>query len=422
MPLHRAALAVAAMLLGATSSAHAAEFLSLDDAFRRVVDSHPELTVLAFSEAALRAERDRAAQRPAFELAAEAENFAGTGEAAGVDGLEATLSLASVLERGGKRDARIAVADRQIDALALQREAKRLDLLAEVARRYLDASASAALLAVVDADIRQRKLVVAAANERVAAGGAHVSVRLQAEAALAKAEGSEQRARSALAFARLRLAALWGGRNASFDVDGAGSLALPESGPIAARLDAIARSPEIRRFASEARLREARLQLATSTRSADLPWEVGVRRLQADDDWALMARISIPLGGDARAAPAIRAAEAELAALDFEREGTERALEATLLEASSRMDAAVLQARHIDAVLLPKLEVASTAMAKAYRAGASSYLDWAQVQSEIVAAQRERIEAGVAAQRALIELQRLTGQSFGHSLDNEELP
>ena len=136
-----------------------------------------------------------------------------------------------------------------------------------------------------------------------------------------------------------------------------------------------------------------------------------------------MARISIPLGGDARAAPAIRAAEAELAALDFERVGTERALEATLLEASSRMDAAVLQARHIDAVLLPKLgDSASTAMAKAYRAGASSYLDWAQVQSEIVAAQRERIESGVAAQRALIELQRLTGQSFGHSLDNEELP
>ena len=173
--------------------------------------------MLAFSEAALRADRDRAAQRPAFELAAEAENFAGTGTAAGVDGLEATLSLASVLERGGKRDARIAVADRQIDALALQREAKRLDLLAEVARRYLDASASAALLAVADADIRQRRLVVAAANERVAAGGAHVSVRLQAEAALAKAEGSEQRARSALAFARLRLAALWGERNASFE-------------------------------------------------------------------------------------------------------------------------------------------------------------------------------------------------------------
>ena len=47
---------------------------------------------------------------------------------------------------------------------------------------------------------------------------------------------------------------------------------------------------------------------------------------------------------------------------------------------------------------------------RAYRAGAISYLEWAQLQSERTAARRQQLEVALDAQRALIELQRLTGQ------------
>ena len=43
----------------------------------------------------------------------------GTGPASGLDGAEITLSLASVLERGGKLDARRTLAQSRIDALAI---------------------------------------------------------------------------------------------------------------------------------------------------------------------------------------------------------------------------------------------------------------------------------------------------------------
>ena len=58
-------------------------------------------------------------------------------------------------------------------------------------------------------------------------------------------------------------------------------------------------TPELRRFASEARLREARVQLARSARQADIDWQVGVRRLQAGSDWALVGSVSMPLGSAA---------------------------------------------------------------------------------------------------------------------------
>src|SRR5690606_42105786 len=55
----------------------------------------------------------------------------------GFDAAELTVTLAGVLERGGKLDARRAVAQANLDSLAPQRETVRLDLMAEVARRYL---------------------------------------------------------------------------------------------------------------------------------------------------------------------------------------------------------------------------------------------------------------------------------------------
>jgi cobalt-zinc-cadmium efflux system outer membrane protein len=171
-------------------------------------------------------------------------------------------------------------------------------------------------------------------------------------------------------------------------------------------------TPELQRFAHTKRLREARLQLARSSRIVDIDWQVGLRRLQTDDDWALVGSVSIPFGSARRAAPGIQAAEAELAAVEFEREAQQRVLGATLVEAWSQLDLATAHARQITDSLLPALQAAAEAAARSYRAGASSYLEWAQSQSDLIAARRERLDAALTAHRALIELQRLTGQSF----------
>src|SRR5690606_28631200 len=114
---------------------HAADPLTLDDAFLRVADTHPDLRLFGARHEALKAELDRSSLRPALVAGAEVENVLGTGPASGLDGAEITLSLASVLERGGKLDARRTLAQSRIDALAIGREARRLDLLAEVDRK-----------------------------------------------------------------------------------------------------------------------------------------------------------------------------------------------------------------------------------------------------------------------------------------------
>jgi cobalt-zinc-cadmium efflux system outer membrane protein len=412
MRLRLAAIAVLSFASCGPAQAQTRNVLTLDDAFTRVAESHPDLRLMRSRGDVLNAERDRAALRPALVAGASIENAFGTGEAGDLRQAEFTLSLASVLERGGKLDARRTLAQTRIDALAVERETRRLDLLAEVARRYLAIIAAQRQGEIAQLDIGQRQRSVTGARQRLQAGASPESVVLTAQAALARAELDRARAEQRLLAARQHLAALWGERDPAFEVAAADPLALPAIADFSALAGLLERTPELAQFASERRIREARLQLARSESSADLDWQVGARRLQVSDDFALVGSVSMPLGADRRAEPVIRAAEAELAAVEIEREAKGLSLYSTLVEAHGRYRVAQLEVAALQADVLPKLAKAESAAGRAYRAGAISYLEWAQLQSERTTARKQQLEAALDAQRALIEIQRLTGEAF----------
>jgi cobalt-zinc-cadmium efflux system outer membrane protein len=400
-------------LLGVLLSAPALALpLTLDEAFARVGAAHPELLWFDARANVLTAERERAGQRPPLTIGADIENALGTGENTGFDSAEMTLTLASVLERGGKLDARRTLAQSRIDSLAIQRETRRLDLLAETARRYLAVVAAerARVLALLDVEQRQRP--VAAALQRLKAGASPESVLLTAQAALARAELGRDRATQQAAAALQNLAAMWGERAPTFDVVAADPLVLPKVATLDALTLELERTPELAQFADERRIGEARLQLARSAAKPDLEWHVGVRRLQVTDDLAMVGGVVMPLGSRTRAEPEIRAAQAELAALSVEREVKGLSLYSTLVEAHGRYIVAQTEVDRLRDDVLPKLLQAEQAAERAYRAGAISYLEWAMLQSEQTAARQQQLDVALDAQRALIEIQRLTGQAF----------
>lgn len=386
--------------------------LSLDAAFARVAQAHPELRLLGPQTEILIAEQERAELRPAWVGGASVENALGTGAARGFDQAELTLSLASVLERGGKLDARRALAQTRIDALAVEREVRRLDLLAEVARRYLVIVAAEHEQEIAQIDIAQRQRTVAGAQHRLQAGASPQSVVFAAQASLARAELDRARAHQKVIAARQHLGALWGERDPQFDVATIDPLLLPQIASFSDLAELVERTPELTQFVGERRIREARLQLARTQATTDLDWQVGVRRLQETDDMALVGSISMPLGARGRAQPDIRAADAELASLEIEREAKGLSLYSTLADAHGRYQVAQLEVRRLQSDVLPLLAKAEAAAEHAYRAGAISYLEWAQLQSERTNTRKQQLDAAVEAQRALIEIQRLTGQAF----------
>lgn len=411
MRMKFAALAVWFVVGIVAAPTQAADRLTLNDAFVRVAQNHPNLRLVNASAAILAAEREQATQRPPWTLGAEIENALGTGDASGMGGAELTLSLASALELGGKLDARRTLAQSRIDALAVQRETQRLDLLAETARRYLAVVEAERAGDIARRDVEQRQRTVAAARQRLSAGASPESVVLTAQAALARAELALARAQQQAAAAKQHLAALWGERKPDFDVTGS-PLALPQIASLRVLSDELAHSPELMAFADEQRIGEARLQLARSQAAPDLQWQVGVRRLQETGDAALVAGLSMPLGSRSRAQPQIHAAEAELEALSIGREAKDLSLYSTLVEAHGRYTVAQAEVQRLQDDVLPKLAQAEHAAERAYRAGAISYLEWAQLQSEQTVTRQQQLDVALQAQLALIEIQRLTGQSL----------
>jgi len=394
------------------ASAQEPRVLTLDAAFARTLERHPEFARFNHLREVARAAVEADGQRPPMRLEFELENAPRSDQDSSFDTAEATLSLASVIELGGKRDARVAVAEAQVSALGLREEQRRADLLAEVARRYLDFVAAQRMADLAATEVSQRQAVVDAIVTRVRAGATPESVRLAAEAALARATLQRDRLRGQTQAAALRLAVLWNSREPDFDRGAGDPLSVPATPSLASLRELLESSPELRRFADDSRVQEARVQLSRAAGSMDIDWRAGVRRLEEDGSWAAVLGVSIPLGSGSRAGPGVRAAQAELAALSLEREAEELSLEATLVDAHTRLSGATLAVVAARDVLLPKFEHAERASERAFRAGALTYLEWAQVRSDVMSVRSEQLLAAVEAHRALIEIQRLTGSPF----------
>ena len=418
MWMRLAALAVFAFVPGAHAQGTAPAAtsppvaLTLDDALTRVAQYHPELRLVDAQRPVWEARRDAAGLRPPLTLGVDLENALGTGGNRGFKAAELTVTLAGVLERGGKLDARRAVAQANIDSLAPQRETARLDLMAEVARRYLAVTDARQQLSIAQTDIEQRRRAVAAARLRLQAGASPESVLFTAQAMLAQAELDRDRARQMDQSARMALSALWKQRDPGFDVVTGDPMQLPALQDFAVLADELQRTPELAVLAGERRIRQAQVQLARTAARPDFNWQVGLRNSRDSRDNAFVAGFSLPLGSVARATPEIRAAEAELALNSVERDARALQLYATLAEAHGRYLTSRLEVARMASDVLPQLKRAENAAEKAWRAGAISYMEWAQLQAMRIDARQRQREAAIAAQTALIEIQRLTGQGM----------
>ena len=134
--LKRAALMVSAVLLGASSAN--AQTLTLEDAVAKAVAATPLVRAGEAGIAAARAGRRQADVRPNPSVTVEGENLIGTGRYSILGQAEITATYSQPLERGGKRSARVALAEREITVAETSARVARLELAAAVERAFLD--------------------------------------------------------------------------------------------------------------------------------------------------------------------------------------------------------------------------------------------------------------------------------------------
>ncbi|MBS0422563.1 MAG: TolC family protein [Proteobacteria bacterium] len=396
--------------------------LTLAQAIGTALARNPDLTASAYELKAADARIVQARLRPNPEVSVQLDNIGISGEARGTDVLASTLSLSQVIEMGGKRALRTEVANYDRDAVGVERQAQQLDVLAEVARRFIAvvAAQERRVFAQSARELAQRTLD--AISARLQAARSPEAERSRAGIALTRMQIEEQQADSELRSARSALAALWGSQAPRFTQARADLFALDPVEPFEALVSKLERSPDFVRFASEARLRDAELRLAQAQAHPNITLAVGVGRFEETRNTGVSVGFSMPLPLFDRNQGAIREAQVRRVQTDAQKEAAFLRVRATLFSLYQELLASRKRLETLRTQAVPQAQRALEQTQSGYERGRFSYLELATAQEELLQLRATVIEAAAAYHQVLAEIERLTNEAVATAAPSQELP
>lgn len=391
--------------------------LSLEEAIGRALNAAPEAEANAARLDALRAAQRQAGVRPNPTLDVVAENVVGTGPYRFVDGVEVTASYAQTIERGGRRQARVALAGRDIEVAEAEALVQRLDIARRVHTAFVEALTAEAMVGVATERLRLARELRDEISRRVRAARDPLFAGTRAEARVSEAEVDLELAEHARDAAMTRLAGLWGGnaRGLTISIDEFFMLDRPE--PVIS--DAI--SPiDLAVYESRVRRAEAAVRLEQSRRVQDPTIRGGARYLNGTGDVALVGGISIPLARHDTNRGNIERADAERRRAEADIEVARVTRMRELMVARER----VTQARHEAQALLQQvfpLAMRTLAQVRAgFARGGFRHADIDDAATRLNSVRERMVRAASAYHQARIEVDRLTGR-FAQRLPLEEV-
>jgi outer membrane protein, heavy metal efflux system len=390
--------------------------LTLRDALALALTENPELAPFAWQERASEARILQAGLRHNPELGLQVEDILGTGNFSGAQEAQITLQLSQVIELGGKRAARTEVASQSRGITKSEYELKRVEVLGDVTQRFIQVVANQHAL---DLALTNRVLAEDAlrtVQERVMAGKGSALEERKAQVALARGEVLVEGAKHELNTARKKLVASWRSTQPVFEKAEADLFARKPVSPFEGLVNRISKSPEIARWASEKKLREAEIKLADARRIPNVTVGGGIRRLEGPGEQAFVLGLSMPLQLFDRNQGGAAEARALLGRTEAEQKAAEVRLGIVLLGLYEEMVHDVHVMEGLQKEILPKAEDALAISRDGFAQGRFSYLEVLDAQRTIFDVKQEYIQTATSYHQFLVELERLIGQP----LDGDE--
>lgn len=382
--------------------AASAEPVSLDEAVRRAIAASPAIQAQEAGVRSARAGRSQADVRPNPVLSVEAENIAGTGAYDVYRQAETTVTYAQTIERGGKRDARIAYAERDIGVAEASARLARLDLAEAVQRAFIDLQIAEEVVWLAEQRLETERTMQTEALRRVRGYKDPLFVETRAEARVAQARLALDETRSRRNAARARLASFWGGKPE--DVEVPRGIEKPDD-----HLHPLAKADGALASATVERAQAA--VVVEQTRGVqDYTVSGGVRHLRETGDVALVAGISIPLGRFDRNRGNIERAQAERQRIELLAEAARLDRLRQLASLRAEADAARMRADGIMQDVYPKAVRTLQQVREGYNRGGFRFSDVQDGADAIIEVQSQWVEAMTRYRDILSQIDRLTGR------------
>lgn len=379
-----------------------AEPLTLEQAIQRASEGAPRLQASDAAVEAARAGRVQAGVRPNPTVTVTGENLAGSGRYDVLSQSEITASYAQTLERGGKREARTVLAERDIGVASASAQIARLDLAAQVERAYYDVIIADEIAWAAEYRLRTEREMQTEALRRVRGYKDPLFVETRAAARVAQADIYLQEAKRRQISARNALASFWGGTGDGLEITG--SVLTDITRPLV-----IAPSYEAYEEARVARA-QAAVTLEQSRGVQDYTVSGGVRYLRGTGDVALVTGVTIPIGRFDRNRGNIERAQAERRRLEFEAEADRLERLRRLASLRADADAARLRADAIRTEVMPRTVRTLEQVREGYRRGGFNFRDVQDAADAIIEVQEQWIAAANRWRDLQTEIDRLSGR------------
>jgi len=377
--------------------------LTFDDAVRRALAAAPQAAVASARVEALSARRTAASLKPAPSVEVMAENF---GPPIGdvYDQFQITGTYSQRIERGGKRAARVALADREIDLVEAEYLVQRLDLIATVQRQFVRVQAAEAAIGLARRRLGIAQELQREVARRVASARDPIFAGTRAETGVAEADVDLELAIHERDAALARLVSLWGGSPEGLTVSTTGFLNLaPRQGPFQP-------SPgDLAIYEARGARADAATDLERANAARDPTFSAGPR-VFGNGDVGLIAGVSYPLGGRRLAEARILEAQAERRRVDADLAVQRFNLSREIELAAEKAEEARHEAEAIQEQVMPKAEQTLREVRFGYNRGFFSFADVVAAQTTLANAAERTVEAARRYHEALVELDRLTGR------------
>ncbi|MGW8201842.1 TolC family protein [Sphingomonas bisphenolicum] len=379
--------------------------LTLDQAVAIAGGSAPAADAAQVGMDAAQAARTVAGLRPNPELQSQVENVVGSGPYGGVRQAETTVGLNIPIELGGKRSARMAVADAQSHRAVLVAAITQADIRLQVTALYIDAIAAERRMATARDQLRIAHDALNAARIRVQAGRASPLEEQRAEVAKLNAEAEVQKTQRLANAIRANLERRIG-QPVAGALDGAALDHLPPAsfGPTMATS---AGTLALAATDADLAMADAGVRLARSQRIPDVTIGPAVRRLSATNDTAAVLSLSIPIPLFNAGQAAVAQASAQRIQAEAQRRMTALDVEQAITDALAEADNAATAARNANGPALAAAQEAARIARIGYREGKFGQIDLLDAERTLAQTRLAAIDALASYQNARARLERL---------------
>lgn len=386
--------------------------ITLRHALALALMKNPELASFSWEVRAKEARTLQAGLVPNPQVGVEVENFGGSKERKGFDAAETTVALSQLIELGGKRSKRERVAAIEKDLAGWDYEAKRLDVLTEVARGFAEVLGAQQQVAYTGELVSLAETSTRTVSERVDAGKVSPLEATKAGVSLSNTRIDAQQAKSNLVAARKKLAALWDDPIPAFE-RAEGDLEVLTPVPSTENMkNLLSNNPDLARWVKETEQRTAALEVERAKRIPDLTVSGGVRHFSDTDDGAFVLGVSIPIPIFDRNQGGVREARYRLAKAKQEARTAEAKAGSSFAESYQTLAFSYEQAMAIKSQVLPAAEHSFAAAGEGYREGKFDFLELLDAQRTLFEAKGKYLESLMSYHKAKADVERLIGDSL----------